>query len=214
MTEEHTEAPAEQRDSQAMWDARYEEKPALWGDDPNLFVAHHATSLPPGTALDLGCGDGRHAVWLASQGWQVTAVDFSAVALARGAEVAAQAGVTVTWVEDDVTRWTPAPAAYDLVLLAYLQLPSEVFAPVLRAALAAVAPGGHLLLVGHHTDNLEHGVGGPPDRDLLQDEEQVLAALDGFTVHRAERAPRPVIGEDGQTRHALDLVVLAERRQG
>ena len=212
MTEEHDDAAqAASDDPQAMWDARYQERPALWGDEPNVFVRHHATALPPGTALDLGCGDGRHAVWLAREGWEVTAADFSSVALARGAEVAEHLGVEVTWLERDVTRWAPPARAFDLVLLAYLHLPSATFATVLRDAVDAVAPGGHLLLVGHHADNLEHGVGGPPDPDLLQSEEQVLAALEGLTIHRAEQATRPVTGDDGVTRDALDLVVLAQR---
>jgi SAM-dependent methyltransferase len=190
----------------ADWDRRYAAEDLVWGADPNRFVVDLVSGLVPGDAVDLACGEGRNAVWLARQGWRVTALDFSPVALARGARLAAEAGVEVDWREVDVERRTVPEA--DLVLLAYLHLPPRARTGVLRAAAAAVRPGGALVLVGHDRRNLGDGVGGPQDADLLWTaaELQALADAEGLAVEVAEVRARAV-----QDRTAWDTVGLLRR---
>jgi len=152
---------------EAAWDERYAGPDLVWGAGPNRFVTEELAALPPGRALDLGTGEGRNAIWLAGRGWRVTAVDFSAVGLARAAQLAKERGVTVAWEHADLTSYQPAPGGYDLVLIAYIHLPPASLAQVLRSAVAALAAGGTLLVIGHDRDNIAHGYGGPQDPDRL-----------------------------------------------
>ncbi|MFR9806989.1 class I SAM-dependent methyltransferase [Pseudonocardia sp. RS010] len=194
------------------WDERYAATALLWSAGPNRTVVDEVEGLSPGAALDLGAGEGRNALWLAEQGWTVTAVDFSAVGLDKARAAAERRGVTLETVVADVTAYRPR-RAYELVLLAYLQLPWEQLAGVLATAAAAVAPGGVFLLVAHDAKNLSEGVGGPPDPAVLQTPEQVAAALTGLRVERAERIRRPV-EVDGETRYAIDTLVRASAPAG
>ena len=202
----------------ADWDARYAAG-APWGSEPNVWVRAHTEDLRPGRALDVASGDGRHALWLAAQGWDVDAVDFSAVAVERGsarAERLAATGLlpgTVRWHVADVTTHLPPAARSDLVLLAYLHLPAPALATTLGHATRALAPGGLLVLVGHDRSNLTHGVGGPQDPAILTDAAtvaEVLAAA-GLRVRLATVEERPVPDAD---RPARDTVVVAERQDG
>lgn len=195
---------------QAAWDQRYSGPDLVWGTGPNRFIADEVAALPPGRAIDLGCGEGRNAIWLAERGWQATGVDFSAAGLGRAARLAAERGVSVEWVQADLLRYQPAPGGYDLVLIAYLHLPSDGLAGVFRAAAAAVAPGGTLLVVGHDRDNITRGHGGPQDPDRLYTPQLVTAELNGLAVRRAEQVPRPVPTPEG-ARTAIDTLVRAER---
>lgn len=195
---------------QAAWDQRYSGPDLVWGAGPNRFAAEELATLPPGRAIDLGTGEGRNAIWLAERGWRVTAVDFSAAGLARAARLAAERGVSVDWVQADVLDYQPAPSGYDLVLIAYLQLPSASLARVFRAAAAAVAPGGTLLVIGHDRDNIARGHGGPQDPDRLYTPETITAELGGLAIRRAERMLRPVRAPEGE-RTAIDTLVRAER---
>jgi SAM-dependent methyltransferase len=195
------------------WDERYASTELLWSAEPNRFVVEELAGLPPGRALDLGTGEGRNAVWLASRGWQVTAVDFSAVALAKAAKLAERNGVTVEWAEADLLTYEPARSAYDLVLLAYIHLRSPDMAAVLAAASGALAPDGTLLVIGHDVDNIAHGHGGPQDPGILHRADTIVAALPGLAIHRAAQASRPVQTADGQ-RVAIDTVVRAQAHQG
>lgn len=195
---------------QAAWDQRYSGPDLVWGAGPNRFVAEELAALPPGRAIDLGTGEGRNAIWLAERGWQVTAVDFSAAGLARAARLAAERGVSVEWVQADVLDYQPALGGYDLVLIAYLQLPSASLAGVFRAAAAAVAPGGTLLVIGHDRDNIARGYGGPQDPDRLYTPAMVTAELDGLAIRRAEQVLRSVQTPQGE-RTAIDTLVRAER---
>lgn len=193
----------------AAWDARYADHELVWSATPNRWVADELGGLPPGTALDLAAGEGRNALWLAERGWRVTAVDFSQVALDKAAAAAAARGVTLDLVTADVERWTPPPGAFDLVVVAYLQLPVDRLDAVLRRAAAALAPGGTLLVVAHDRDNLAHGHGGPQDPDVLPTVADVTAALDGLVVVRAEPVRRPVPLDDGGEAIAIDTLVRA-----
>jgi SAM-dependent methyltransferase len=197
---------------QQQWDEAYASTELVWTAEANRFVVEELAGLPAGHALDLGSGEGRNAIWLAERGWQVTAVDFSAVGLAKAAKLAARRGVTgVRWVGADLREYQPGPAAYDLVLLAYVHLPPDEFGALLQRAASALAPGGTLLVVGHDVDNIAHGHGGPQDPRILHRVQDVVAALPGLTIERAGQARRPVPTGDGE-RAAIDTVVRAQRR--
>jgi SAM-dependent methyltransferase len=197
---------------QHQWDELYASTELVWTAEANRFVAEELAGLAAGRALDLGTGEGRNAIWLAERGWQVTAVDFSAVGLAKAAELAAGRGVTgIRWVEADLRGYQPVPAACDLVLLAYVHLLPDEFAALLAAAASALAPGGTLLVVGHDADNISRGYGGPQDPRVLHRVQDVVAALPGLAIQRAGQARRPVLTGDGE-RAAIDTVVRAQRR--
>ena len=195
----------------AAWDERYRSSDLVWSAGPNATVEASCAALPPGRAIDLAAGEGRNAIWLAERGWEVEAVEFSSVAIDKGRELAEHRGVELTWTHADLTRPVSlAPA--DLVLLAYLQLPREALASIHPWAAEMVAPGGSFLLVGHALRNLDEGVGGPQDSQVLLTLDQVRADLDGtgLVITRAEELLRPVETDDG-TRQAIDLVVQAHR---
>ncbi|MBE1491389.1 class I SAM-dependent methyltransferase [Plantactinospora soyae] len=190
------------------WDQRYTDSDLLWSAEPNRFVATELADLTPGRAVDLAAGEGRNAIWLAGRGWRATAVDFSPIAIDKGRRLAEAAGVDVEWVVADLLDHVPEPAGFELVLVAYLQLPPEQLGAVLDRAARAVAPGGVLLVVGHDATNLSDGVGGPQSPDLLYTPEAIAARLAGLRVDRAERVRRPVPGAD---REAIDTLVRAHR---
>ena len=177
---------------------------------PSRFVVAEVAGLRPGAALDLACGAGRNAVWLAGQGWRVTAVDFSAVALRMARGLEAERRVSVEWVEADVLAWMPPARAYDLVCVLYLQLPPGERRTALAGAAAAVRPGGTLLVLGHDLLNLTEGWGGPTQADVLFTPDDVVAEIDDLRVERAERVRRTV-DDPSATREAIDALVRATR---
>lgn len=189
-----------------MWDERYGAAERVWSAGPNREVERIVGGWAPGRALDLGAGEGRHALWLAEKGWQVTAVDFSAVGIDRGRREAESRGLTVDWVVDDVTTWHPPEGtAFDLVLVAYLHIPEDVFS---RLG-GWLAPGGTLVVVGHAVRNLTEGVGGPQDPALLHTTEQLRAAAQRLDVERCEEVVRSTDAGD-----AIDVVLVARRPAG
>jgi SAM-dependent methyltransferase len=193
------------------WDARYREKELLWTAEPNRFLVECVSGLDPGEALDLACGEGRNSVWLAEQGWRVTAVDWSRVALDKGRHLASDRRVVVDFVEADLDSWSAPEASADLVAVVYLQVPAADRERVWRMAAEAVRPGGRLVVIGHDSANLTEGVGGPQDPRVLYTTADVVAAVsDGLSIDRAERVPRPVETEDGMLA-AIDNVVVALR---
>ena len=122
------------------WDQRYAGTELVWTAQPNRFVVEELQALPPGRALDLGAGEGRNAVWLADRGWRVTAVDFSAAGLDKGRRLAGARGLAIGWVHADLRDYEPEEGAFQLVLIAYLQLREAELDGVLRRAAAALAP--------------------------------------------------------------------------
>jgi len=188
------------------WNRKHGEAGPLFGVEPNRFLVAEVSDLPPGRALDVACGAGRNAVWLAERGWRVTGVDFSDVALENARALAEERGVDVEWVESDLRDWQP-PGEYDLVALLYLHVPADERHAVLVRTAASLAPGGVLLVVGHHSDNIEHGSGGPKDPRVLYSAEDVAGELAGLEIERAEKVLRPVEGE----RDAIDALVRARR---
>ena len=171
----------------AEWDQRYAEN-QQWSTGPNVLVAELLGGLPPGDAVDLAAGEGRHALWLASLGWRVTAVDFSDVGLGRGRS---QPGAErVTWVTADVLEWAAEPHSLDLVLVAYLHIPEPQMTDLLTRAVGWLRPGGRFLLLGHDVDNIASGVGGPQEPAILHSVERLRPVADLLEVDRLEQVPR------------------------
>jgi SAM-dependent methyltransferase len=197
--------------NRAEWDRRYAGSDLLWTERPNRFLVAEIADLAPGRALDLACGEGRNAVWLTELGWRVTGVDFSEVAVEKAHRLAALRGVEVDWVVEDLLRYPFPTATCDLVIMLYLQLPAAERAQVIRAAAAALAPGGTFLLVAHDRRNLEDGYGGPRDPTVLYTAEDVVADLGDFEIERAGIVERPVETPEGDQAIALDTLVRARR---
>jgi SAM-dependent methyltransferase len=198
------------RVNEADWDERHGDPTRRWSGGPSRYLVDEAAGLPAGRALDLACGQGRHAVWLAENGWQVTAVDFSGVAIDKARAHAAEKGVAVDWVHADLMEYEAESEAFDLVMVFYLHLPVADRRRVLRTMRAALAPGGTLLVVGHDRSNLESGYGGPSSPAVLYSGVDVVADLGGLEIERMDRVDRPVRTDDGE-RVAIDLVVRARR---
>ena len=193
------------------WDERYRDSELVWSAGPNQFVEAELAGIPPGRALDLAAGEGRNAIWMARQGWSVTAVDFAQAGLDKGRTLAGE--LPVEWVCADATTWH-RDGSYDVCVIAYLQLPADERRAAVRNAFASVRVGGTLLLVAHDATNLTEGVGGPQYPEVLMTAEEVLGDLDGerFEVERAERVSREVLQPDGRTRTAYDALVRVVRR--
>jgi thioredoxin reductase/SAM-dependent methyltransferase len=231
--------PAEHRETESAedyWEGQYAESSQRWSGRVNPATAEVAAALPVpvnGSALDLGCGEGGDAVWLAKQGWQVTAVDISATAIARGIENAREAGAAdaVTWVSQDLSAWV-TEETFDLVTASYFH--SSVELPrteILRRAAARVRRGGHLLIVSHVFETpadipawaLRHHETDDPEDPQLQDELSVLLTPDAevaeldldeadWQVVRKEIRPREATGPDGdETATVKDGIVLLRR---
>jgi SAM-dependent methyltransferase len=193
------------------WDERYGATPSLWGAEPNRWVAVELAELAPAIAVDLACGEGRNAVWLAQRGWRVYGVDFSGVGLAKAAELERRVldSPRVTWVEADVTTYAP-PEPVDLALLCYLQVPESARRAAVRTAAGSLAPGGTLLVIAHDSRNLTDGTGGPQDPGVLYTAADVAADLagTGLRVEKALEVLRPV---EGTERPAIDALLRAVR---
>lgn len=207
-------------DPAEFWEARYlshrGENGAVWSGKVNAAVEREVSGLTPGTALELGSGEGGDALWLAAQGWTVTALDISATALAVGAAKAVGLGLAdrVEWVQTDLATWRPS-AEYDLVTAAFLHSPVELpREEILRRAVSAVAPGGRLLIVGHGAfppgSSHDHDREAPP----LPTSDEVLASLDlpkGWVVETNESVDREVEWRDQGTVTLTDAVLRVRR---
>lgn len=187
------------------WDDRYRATDRLWSAEPNTFVADRLADREPGVGLDLASGEGRNAVWLAERGWEMTAVDFSSVAIDRGREHS----VEVEFVVADVLTWQP-DRSYDLVLIAYLHLVLADFEPLIRRAVTWLRRGGELFMVGHDRTNIEHGVGGPQYPEVLWEIEEILPWLEGLDIVEAGMVEREVKADHGVAL-ARDALVRARR---
>jgi SAM-dependent methyltransferase len=187
------------------WNRRFRERGLVHGGQPDPTVVAEVERLPPGRALDLGCGQGRNGAWLVRNGWTVTGVDFSDVALADARAAAPEA----EWIQSDLREYEPEASAYELVLYGFVQLPADERRTVLGRAAAALAPGGTLLVVGHDLLNLTEGWAGPTDPAVLFTPDDVAAELSGLTIERAERVRRSVTDEDGRPQVQVDAVVRA-----
>jgi len=204
-------------DSEKFWDARYRTSSRIWSGDPNIHLVSEASELAAGTALDAGSGEGADAIWLAERGWRVTAVDVSGVALRRGEDRAAEAGADVAqridWLREDLTRWEP-PSLYDLVSAQYMHLPKTAREPLFARLAACVAPGGTLLIVGHHPSDLQTTVPRPPVPELFYTADEVAATLEpsDWDVLVSAARERRVTDPAGRSVSVHDAVVRARRR--
>ena len=195
------------------WDARYGERDdAIWSGRPNGRLVAEIADTSPGRALDVGCGEGADAIWLARRGWTVTAVDISDVAVRRAQEAADRAGATVEWVCGDALHTAFPRASFDLVSMQYPALPKAAGQDAVRGLLDAVRPGGLLLAVYHdldeeHREHMKSRGVDPEDYVGIDD----LAALlgDDFTVEMHATEPR--IDPPPGTPHIADVVLRARR---
>lgn len=195
------------------WDTRYADADLVWGLEPNQFVRNQCETLPIGVAVDLACGEGRNALWLARLGWKVTGIDFSTVAVERArALTEREAPATarrLTWRVDDVASMKLKRESVDLSLVSYVHLPPDERSRLMVLAGRSIRPGGHAIVVGHDVRNLRQGVSGPQDEDRLYDPvelRRLFEGLPGLQVDLAETVERHTA--DGT---ALDTLVRVRR---
>jgi SAM-dependent methyltransferase len=215
-TGEDGEAPAELFTAE-FWDERYASADSIWSGNPNPQLVELVGTRTSGRALDVGCGEGADASWLASRGFEVTGVDVSVVALERAAERAQAAdpesAARITWQPVDVLSWDPAPEQYDLVSAQFIHLPRADREALHRRLADAVRPGGQLIIVGHHPDDHDTALGRPHFPHLLFTGEEVAAGLDPHEWQiDVGRPAREVTAPDGQPVTIHDAVLNAIRR--
>jgi SAM-dependent methyltransferase len=195
----------------AEWDERYASAEQVWSGRPNGALVAEVAGLRPGRALDVGCGEGADVVWLAQQGWDVTGLDVSQVALDRAAMHARQAGASVRWVHADLVQAQLPAGAFDLVSAQYPALLRTPGDDAERALLAAVAPGGTLLVVHHaDIDPEEANARGFDPADYVGPADVAALLDDGWRVEVDEKRSRDVTGGAG-AHHTHDLVLRARR---
>ena len=198
----------------ADWDARYcERNGARWSGRPNGRLLAEVASLTPGRALDVGCGEGADAIWLARNGWTVTAIDISEVAVIRAREAAELAGAVVEWVRGDALQTAFPAGSFDLVSMQYPALPKAAGEAAVRALLDTVRPGGLLLAVCHDLDDehREHMKSrGIDPGDYFDAEDLVRLLGDAFTIELHAIEPR--IDPPPDNPHIADVVLRARRR--
>ncbi|MCD2098813.1 SAM-dependent methyltransferase [Rhodococcus rhodochrous] len=192
------------------WNEKYAASELIWGAPPNPVIVEHVASLPHGRALDLGCGEGRHSLWLATRGWEVVGVDFSEVALDKARRIAAQAPSRsrdrLRYVLADVTA-DSFEGEYDLILSAFLHFPPPQRKALLDRAINSLKPEGILIFLGHDTINVDEGVGGPQDKEILYTPTDLVEEIDGrLEIGIAERRYRET---DAGT--AIDALVVASK---
>jgi 2-polyprenyl-3-methyl-5-hydroxy-6-metoxy-1,4-benzoquinol methylase len=203
--------------AQPLWDERYGSTSAVWSGNPNRRLTEQAADLAPGHALDVGCGEGADAIWLAQRGWAVTAVDVSHVALERAARIAAEhapdAAGRIAWQQADLQVWAPDPASFDLVSAHFMYLPQPAQRLMHERLAAAVRPGGRLLVVGHNPTDHGKRPTDPRLAHLMYTAEDVAAVLnlDEWDVEVCEAQSRTQVMPDGQPMEVDDAVLRARR---
>lgn len=199
------------------WEERYSGATHVWSGRPNGTLVAEVADLPPGRALDVAAGEGGDAVWLAEQGWHVTATDWAPAGLARGAAAAAERGVgdRVAWRQADITSedgWDDEP--YDLVTSHYLHLPPALRTTAVRRLASLVRPGGTLLVVGHHAHDLSTTVHRPDVPELFADADELATLLDpaAWELVTVEARPRTATDPEGREVVLHDAILRARRR--
>lgn len=187
------------------WDARYQENELVWSAEPNVFLPPIVDGLEVGTALDLACGEGRNAIWLARRGWNVTGVDYSPVGIEKAKRIAGD--TDVDWVIADVTTYNPG-RTFDLVMTIYVHLDPAGMQSLFDNGIAALAPGGTLIAMGHALRNLTEGVGGPPYPEILWTEERIAPLVADLDVVALGEVLRPV---DDSDIDAIDILLHATK---
>lgn len=199
----------------AFWENRYRESEKIWSGEPNPQLIAEAAGLEPGKALDVGCGEGADAIWLARQGWRVTAVDFAQAALDKGEAEAQRQGVAemISWVREDLGAWNPT-CEYDFVSAQFFHLEPPLRDAVLHSLAAAVVAGGSMLVVGHSRQDLTKSIGHEHHGDLLFDPAEIGPLFDptGWDVIVSETRERVITDSKGNPVTATDTVVRAVRQ--
>jgi SAM-dependent methyltransferase len=198
------------------WNKRYAGRELTWSSSPNSLFESLLVEETPGRALDVACGEGRHALWLASKDWQVDAVDFSEVGLAKARALGARQNLDVNWIIADVCVHNYSPRHYDLVAAIFLHTSVGERRQWLPNAINSVAPGGLFAYIAHDPSNVEMGVGGPKDVSLIPSVEEITKELKDFDIVRREVRIRNVAIEHGHRGdsggQARDSLVYARRR--
>jgi len=214
----HGDRPGSLVMDEAFWDERYRSTSAVWSGKPNPQLVAEVGNLAPGAALDVGCGEGADAIWLAERGWAVTAVDHSRVALERGKAHAQEPGIDVAqriqWLHADLAQWLPAEGTYDLVSAQFMHLPRQPRDGLFRRLAKSVSPGGTLLIVGHHPTDAQTTAARPPVPELFFTADDVAAPLDpnDWDIIVSEARPRTTLDLEGRTVTIHDTVLRAQRR--
>jgi 2-polyprenyl-3-methyl-5-hydroxy-6-metoxy-1,4-benzoquinol methylase len=194
------------------WEARYSGEEKIWSGNPNAQLVAEVSGLRPGTALDVGCGEGGDVIWLARQGWRVTGADFSANGLARAARHAADAGVAdrIDWWQVDARTFAAGGRSYDLVTTHFLHPPDGGMVEVTNRLSEAVAPGGHLLVVGHSPSEVFTSLTASHRRAMFLAEDLLPGLPENFEVLVVEQRPRTTT-RDGVTVDVHDSTLFARR---
>jgi 2-polyprenyl-3-methyl-5-hydroxy-6-metoxy-1,4-benzoquinol methylase len=209
---EPTDAEAAAMFEPPSWEERYSGEQKVWSGNPNPQLVAEASALTPGTALDVGCGEGGDVIWLAQQGWTVTGADFSANGLARAAQHAEEAGVAdrTDWWQVDARTFAADGRSYDLVTTHFLHPPDGGMVEVTRRLADAVAPGGHLLVVGHAPSGVFKHLTTSHRNAMFLAEELLPALPDDFEALVVEQRPRTMV-RDGVMVDVHDATLLARR---
>jgi 2-polyprenyl-3-methyl-5-hydroxy-6-metoxy-1,4-benzoquinol methylase len=194
------------------WDERYSGEEMIWSGYPNAQLVTEVSGLTPGTALDVGCGEGGDVIWLARQGWTVTGADFSVNGLARAARHADEAGVAdrIDWWHVDARTFSADGRSYDLVTTHFLLPPDRGMVDVTRRLCEAVTPGGHLLIVGHAPSQAFTHLTMSQRRAMFLAEDLLPGLPDGFEALAVEQRPRTMT-RDGVRLEVHDSTLLARR---
>jgi SAM-dependent methyltransferase len=196
---------------EAFWDNVYRSRDAAWSGEPNDRIVAAVAGAEPGYALEVGCGDGADAIWLAQHGWNVTAVDISAVALERAR--AMDATGRVEWRRADLLEWEPRASAYDLVAAHFVHFAAAERAIVFPRLAAAVRSGGVLLVVSHHPSDLETTARRCPMPEYFYTADDVAALLEpGVWDVETTTDAREIPDRNGDPVTVHDSVLRARRR--
>jgi 2-polyprenyl-3-methyl-5-hydroxy-6-metoxy-1,4-benzoquinol methylase len=211
---QHPEQDAAALFEPAAWEERYSGEEKIWSGRPNAQLVAEVSGLTPGTALDVGCGEGGDVIWLAQQGWTVTGADFSANGLARAAQHAQDAGVSerTDWWQVDARTFSADGRSYDLVTTHFLHPPDGSMVRVIGRLAEAVAPGGHLLVVGHEPSEAFGHLTATHHRAMFLAEDLLPGLPEDFDVLVAEQRPRTMTRE-GVTLDVHDSTLLARRTE-
>jgi 2-polyprenyl-3-methyl-5-hydroxy-6-metoxy-1,4-benzoquinol methylase len=194
----------------ADWDKKYERSELVWGAPPNELLVEYATALPHGQALDLACGEGRNALWLATRGWEVTGIDYSAVAIDKARTIASRSPRSVVDRLDyrcgDVTTLEYG-SNYDLALVLYLHLPAPQRTVVVNRAINSLKPDGILMILGHDRSNVDYGVGGPQDPEILYTPEDLMKEFSASLEFEIAGNPH----RHTETGIAIDALVIGRK---
>jgi SAM-dependent methyltransferase len=194
-----------------MWDERYAQAGYAYGTEPNDFLVAHARQIHPGRVLCLAEGQGRNAVWLAQQGYDVTAVDLSALGLARARQLAAERGVTITTVQADLADYVIEPGAWDGIVSIFCHLPVPARQRLYRQVAAGLRSGGVFLLEAYTPKQLEFGTGGPASIELLVPLTTVRDELAGLEWEIAREVEREIYEGRFHAGHSAVVQLLGRK---